>query len=78
MFTRNQLFSPFFSLGSGGVPRTTPFIHRDTTFYMLSNLDPDSQYEVDVYLIPVPDSKIELISNTTLTFKTLPPVQGME
>ena len=66
------------ALGSGGVPRTTPFIHRDTTFYMLSNLDPDSQYEVDVYLIPVPDSKIELISNTTLTFKTLPPVQGME
>ena len=45
---------------------------------MLSNLDPDSEYEVDVYLIPVPDSKIELISNTTLTFKTLPPVQGME
>ena len=45
---------------------------------MLSNLDPDSEYEVDVYLIPVPDSKIELISNTTLTFKTLPPVQGMD
>ena len=61
------------------MPRTTPFIHRDTTFYIFDNkyLDPDSEYEVDVYLIPVPDSKIELISNTTLTFKTLPPVQGI-
>ena len=63
----------------GGVPGTTPFIHRDTNFFLLSDLKSDTEYQVDLYLIPVPDpdSKIEYVSNTKLTFKTLKPVEGM-
>ena len=60
-----------------GIPGTTPFIHRDTNFFMLSELIPDTEYQVDLYLIPVPKSEIELISETKLTFKTLAPKEGM-
>ena len=44
------------------VPGTTPFIHRDTNFFELQDLEPDSDYELDLYLIPVPGADTELIS----------------
>ena len=64
------------STQAAGVPGTTPFIHRDTNFFLLPDLNPDTEYQVDLYLIPVPKSKIELTSDTVLTFKTMAPEEG--
>jgi hypothetical protein len=61
---------------ASGVPGTTPFIHRDTNFFLLEDLLPDTEYQVDLYLIPVPKAKIELTSGTIRTFKTLAPLEG--
>lgn len=61
---------------ASGVPGTTPFIHRDTNFFQLTDLKPNTEYQVDLYLIPVPKSKIELTSGTVVTFKTLTPKEG--
>jgi len=57
------------------VPGTTPFIHRDTSFFLLEDLDPDTEYKVDVYLIPVPKAKVEMTSESDVTFTTLKPAQ---
>lgn len=56
---------------TSGVPGTSPFIHRDTNRFQLADLKPDTEYQVDLYLIPVPKSKIELTSETVLKFRTL-------
>ena len=72
--------SRFLELRNGtvasGVPRTTPFIHRDTNFFLLEDLDPATEYQVDVYLIPVPRAKVEMVSDSVVTFSTLPPKLG--
>ena len=62
--------------GLSGVPGTTPFIHRDTNFFMLTDLKADTEYKVDLYLIPVPKSKIEYVSGNNVTFKTPAPAEG--
>ena len=56
---------------ASGVPGTTPFIHRDTNFFLLEDLRPDTEYRVDVYLIPVPLAEKELASDDVLTFRTI-------
>ena len=61
---------------TSGVPGTTPFIHRDTNFYLLNDLKPDTEYQLDLYLIPVPKSLIELTSVTVVKFKTPAPEKG--
>ena len=58
---------------ASGVPGTTPFIHRDTNFFLLEDLKPDVEYEADVYLIPVPNAKTELISKSAINFRTVKP-----
>ena len=61
---------------TSGVPRTTPFIHRDTNFFLIEDLSPDTEYQIDVYLIPVPRAKVEMVSDSVVTFSTLKPVKG--
>ena len=62
---------------ASGVPGTTPFIHRDTNFFLLEDLNPDTEYRVDVYLIPVPLAEKELASDDVLTFRTKSKLRGM-
>ena len=52
------------------VPETSPFIHRDTNYYVFENLTPNTKYEVDLDMIPVPGSLVELYSGLKLTFTT--------
>ena len=52
------------------VPVTSPFIHRDTNYYLLEALIPDTKYEIEVDLIPVPGSGKEIYSGKRLTFTT--------
>merc|ERR1711988_761183 len=52
------------------VPETSPFIHRDTNYYVFENLKPDTEYEVELDLIPVPGARKELWSGKRLTFTT--------
>lgn len=52
------------------VPKTSTFIHRDTNHYVFENLDPNTKYEVEVDLIPVPGSSKELYSGRKLIFST--------
>merc|ERR1711874_102068 len=52
------------------VPETSPFIHRDTNYYVFENLKPNTKYEVEVDLIPVPNSQKELYSGLNVTFTT--------
>ena len=61
---------------ASGVPGTTPFIHRDTNFFLLEDLKPDTEYSVDVYLIPVPFAEQELASDDVLTFRTKGRLRG--
>ena len=58
------------------MPGTTPFIHRDTNFFLLENLKSDTDYQVDVYLIPVPLAEEELISDSVSNFRTKAPIRG--
>ena len=58
------------------MPGTTPFIHRDTNFFLLEDLRPDTEYKVDVYLIPVPLAEKELASDDVLTFRTKAKIPG--
>ena len=58
------------------MPGTTPFIHRDTNFFLLEDLRPDTEYRVDVYLIPVPLAEKELASDDVLTFRTKAKIPG--
>lgn len=52
------------------VPETSTFIHRDTNYYVFENLKPNTKYEVEVDLIPVPNSQKELYSGLNVTFTT--------
>ena len=61
---------------ASGVPGTTPFIHRDTNFFLLEDLTSDTEYRVDVYLIPVPLAEKELASDDILTFRTKAKLRG--
>ena len=61
---------------ASGVPGTTPFIHRDTNFFLLEDLSSDTEYRVDVYLIPVPLAEKELASDDILTFRTKAKLRG--
>lgn len=60
---------------ASGVPATSPFIHRDTNFFQLASLKADTEYSVDLYLIPVPNSRVELFSSQPVTFRTKAPVE---
>jgi len=39
---------------------------------------PFDNFQVDLYLIPVPNANTELISNSTVAFKTKAPLQGKQ
>jgi len=54
------------------VPLTSPFIHRDTNYFVFENLAPETTYEVELDIIPVPGSKTDLYSGLKLEFTTLP------
>ena len=69
-------FSTLIDGALSGVPGTTPFIHRDTNFFMLTDLKPDTEYQVDLYLIPVPKAETEYVSSNNVTFKTPAPAEG--
>lgn len=56
-----------------GVPGTSPFIHRDTNFFSLEDLKSDTEYEIDLYIIPIPKSKKEYISEKSQVFRTEKP-----
>ncbi len=68
------------SSSSPGVPQTSPFLHRDTNFFVATGLDPDTEYEVDLYLIPAASAVAaasaaagpELVSSKEVAFKTRP------
>ena len=75
------MFGRFLKLQSDGspaseVPGTTPFIHRDTSFFLLEDLEPATEYRVDVYLIPVPKAKVEMVSESDVKFATVKPALG--
>lgn len=59
-----------------GVPGTSPFIHRDTNFFSLEDLKSDTEYEIDLYIIPIPKSKKEYISEKSQVFRTEKPELG--
>ena len=42
--------------------QTSPFIHRDTNYYVMEDLTPNTRYEVELDLIPVPGALKELYS----------------
>ena len=52
------------------VPETSAFIHRDTNYYVLENLTPNTKYEVELDLIPVPGASTEYYSGIRLNFTT--------
>ena len=44
------------------VPETSPFIHRDTNYFVFEGLQPETIYEVELDIIPVPGATKELYS----------------
>ena len=52
------------------IPEVSPFIHRDINYFRLEELQPDTRYEVEVDLIPIPATSKELYSGKRLTFTT--------
>ena len=54
------------------VPETSPFIHRDTNYFLFEGLEPATTYEVELDIIPVPGSRKELYSGKKLELTTLP------
>jgi len=56
------------------VPETSPFIHRDTNYYVLEKLQPDTVYEIDLDLIPVLGALKEFYSAKKVEFRTKPMV----
>ena len=56
--------------------RLIHFHFRDTNFFLLEDLESDAEYEVDLYLIPMPNSKTELVTRQKLKFHTKQPVHG--
>jgi len=52
------------------VPETSPFIHRDTNYYVMEDLMPNTRYEVELDLIPVPGTLKELYSGIKVEFRT--------
>ncbi|XP_037079036.1 putative epidermal cell surface receptor [Pollicipes pollicipes] len=51
----------------------TPFIHRELTTYELTELKPDTGYEVDIVLMPFQNQNTEMVSERPLRIRT-PPV----
>ena len=58
---------------ASGVPGTSPFIHRDTNFFLLEDLEADTDYAVDLYLIPSHRARVELVSARGIKIKTTGP-----
>eukprot|EP00095_Tigriopus_kingsejongensis_P003970 maker-scaffold310_size212938-snap-gene-0.12 protein:Tk03970 transcript:maker-scaffold310_size212938-snap-gene-0.12-mRNA-1 annotation:"epidermal cell surface receptor" len=58
-----------------GVPGTSPFIHRDTNFFTLEDLKADTEYQIDLYVIPIPKAEREYFSKWSQKFRTEQPVQ---
>merc|ERR1719481_427506 len=56
------------------VPQTSPFIHRDTNYYVFEDLQPNTKYEVDLDLIPIPEAAKELYSGKKIEFRTPPEI----
>ncbi len=56
------------------MPLTSPFLHRDTNFYLMTSLAPETEYEVDLYLIPNAKAarEGELVSSREVAFSTRP------
>ena len=52
------------------VPVTSPFIHRDTNYWVFENLSPNTEYEVDMDIVPVPGAKTEFYNGIPLKFTT--------
>jgi len=52
------------------VPETSPFIHRDTNYYVFENLKPDTKYEIELDLIPIHEPKIIFWSGKKAQFVT--------
>ncbi|XP_037072044.1 putative epidermal cell surface receptor [Pollicipes pollicipes] len=50
----------------------TPFIHRELTTYKLTELKPDTTYEVDIVLMPFQTQRTEMVSSHPLRISTLP------
>ena len=44
--------------------------------FLSQDLKPETEYRVDLYIIPVHGTAKELVSEKAVTFRTLPPVQG--
>ena len=44
--------------------------------FLPQDLKPETEYRVDLYIIPVHGTAKELVSEKAVTFRTLPPVQG--
>ena len=85
-FIPHQIFNPnsvsrFTKLSPNGSPSsdfpgTSPFLHRDTNFYTLEDLDPSSQYDIDLYIIPAPGAAVEMVSERSVLLRTRDPVRG--
>ena len=52
------------------VPETSPFIHRDTNYYVFENLKPDTKYEIELDLIPIFEPKTIFWSGKRTQFIT--------
>ena len=48
----------------------TPFIHRELTSYRLTDLKPDTTYEVDIVLMPFTDKHTEMVSSHPIQIHT--------
>ena len=48
----------------------TPFIHRELTSYRLTELKPDTTYEVDIVLMPFTDKHTEMVSSHSIQIHT--------
>ncbi|XP_043235759.1 uncharacterized protein LOC122388618 isoform X5 [Amphibalanus amphitrite] len=48
----------------------TPFIHRELTSYRLTDLKPDTTYEVDIVLMPFTDKHTEMVSSHSIQIHT--------
>merc|ERR1712032_406013 len=46
------------------------FIHRDTNYWVFENLSPNTEYEVDMDIVPVPGAKTEFYNGIPLKFTT--------
>ena len=49
---------------------TSPLIHRSISFYNLTNLHPNTKYEINLLLVPFPNQTTELKSQTPIHIST--------